>query len=323
MSSCVRIRRQNLPSDAKVLVSVASTTCTRSDSDLLRGSFKPRIQAKSWLACCRSTPWKLAWPQLLKQPPPPTSTLLVTRTRPQQSCTFRRRQRQQTRRGSKLFGRLPGPSVTNQTVSAFEHPNSAAQDEDREDMEFSEPRKSRLSAPQLQAQLSRLTDRTRHRRTCLGNTDSGQLGHGVAGPTIASLGHPGSQDDDSDDMDFSAPRKSQLSAPLQAQLSRLTDRTRLRRLKSTRLSKGAWQQVTRSEDLCHTQVSHKWLYHLDACAGSVLLHHQRAEKTWNQSVDRIRRVPPSWAHSWNMARLAAPPKPRGDTTHAFTLWCAD
>ena len=43
-------------------------------------------------------------------------------------------------------------------------------------------------------------------------------------------------------MDFSAPRKSRLSAPqLQAQLSRLTDRTRLRRLKNT---------------LCHMHVTH-------------------------------------------------------------------
>ena len=75
-------------------------------------------------------------------------------------------------------------------------------------------------------------------------------------------------------MDFSAPQKSRLSAPqLQAQLSRLTDRTRLRSLKSTLLSKGAWLQVTRIEDLCHTQVSHKRLYHLDACAGSVLTPH--------------------------------------------------
>ena len=58
-------------------------------------------------------------------------------------------------------------------------------------------------------------------------------------------------------MDFSAPRKSRLNAPqLQPQLSRLPKR----------LSK----QVTRIEDLCHTQVSHTWLYHLDACAGSVL-----------------------------------------------------
>ena len=68
--------------------------------------------------------------------------------------------------------------------------------------------------------------------------------------------------------------KSRLSAPqLQAQLSRLTDRSRLSRLKDTLLSKVDWQQVTRIEDLCHAQVSHKWLYHLDACAGSVLTPH--------------------------------------------------
>ena len=40
--------------------------------------------------------------------------------------------------------------------------------------------------------------------------------------------------------DSSAPRKSRLSAPqIQAQHSRLTDRSRLRRLKDTLLSKGA------------------------------------------------------------------------------------
>ena len=45
------------------------------------------------------------------------------------------------------------------------------------------------------------------------------------------------------------------------QLSRLSDRTRLRRLKNTLI-----------EDLCHTHVSNNWLY-LDACAGSVLTPH--------------------------------------------------
>ena len=47
------------------------------------------------------------------------------------------------------------------------------------------------------------------------HTVSGQQGPGVAGPTIASLGRPGSasQDDDSDDMDLSVPRKSRLSGP--------------------------------------------------------------------------------------------------------------
>ena len=76
-----------------------------------------------------------------------------------------------------------------------------------------------------------------------------------------------------EDMDFS-PRRSRLSAPqVQAELSRLTDRTRPRRLKSTLLSKEAWQQVTRVEDLCHTHVPNKWHYHLDACAGSVSTPH--------------------------------------------------
>ena len=49
---------------------------------------------------------------------------------------------------------------------------------------------------------------------------------------------------------FAPLRKSHLSAP---QLSLLSDRTRLRRLKH---AKGAWQQVPRIEDPCHTHVSH-------------------------------------------------------------------
>ena len=61
-------------------------------------------------------------------------------------------------------GGLQGPSVTNPTVAALEHHSSASQEEDSDDMDFSARRKSRLSAPQLQAQLSRLTDRTRLRR---------------------------------------------------------------------------------------------------------------------------------------------------------------
>ena len=58
-----------------------------------------------------------------------------------------------------------GPSVTTPTVSELEHPSSASQDEESDDLDFSSaPRKSRRSAPQLQAQLSRLPDRTRLRR---------------------------------------------------------------------------------------------------------------------------------------------------------------
>ena len=80
---------------------------------------------------------------------------------------------------------------------------------------------------------------------------------------------------DVDDMDFSAPQKSQLS--------RLTDRPRLRRLKDTLLSKGDWQQVTRIEDLCHAQVPHKWLLPPGRVRGKSLdtarLHCQRSETT--------------------------------------------
>ena len=75
-------------------------------------------------------------------------------------------------------------------------------------------------------------------------TVGGLQGPSVADPTIASLEHPSSvsQDEDSDDVDFSAPQ-------LQAQLSRLTDQTRLKRLKSTLFSKEAWQQVARMRRL--------------------------------------------------------------------------
>ena len=54
-----------------------------------------------------------------------------------------------------------GPTVTNPTVSEIEQSSSASQDDDDDDVEFiPAPRKSRLSAPQLQAQLPRLSGRT-------------------------------------------------------------------------------------------------------------------------------------------------------------------
>ena len=49
-----------------------------------------------------------------------------------------------------------GTGVTNPTIASLEHPGSASQEEDSDGMDFSAPRKSRLCAPQLQAQLSRL-----------------------------------------------------------------------------------------------------------------------------------------------------------------------
>ena len=98
----------------------------------------------------------------------------------------------------------------------------------------------------------------------------------------SAVEHPNSasQDEDSEDM---APRKSRLSAPkLQAQLSRLTDRIRLRRLKST-----LRQRMTRIEDLCHTHVSHKSLYHLDACVGSVRAPHDYITNVQKRLGNRV------------------------------------
>ena len=93
-------------------------------------------------------------------------------------------------------------------------------------------------------------------------------------PEIEQSGPVSQDDDDDSEPTFAPARTSRLSAPqLQVQLSLLPDRTRLRRLENTLHAKGAWQQVTRMEDFCHTHVSHKWLYHIDACAGSVLAPH--------------------------------------------------
>ena len=127
-------------------------------------------------------------------------------------------------------------------------------------------------------------------------------------------------------MDFSAPRKSQLSAPqLQGQLSRLIDRTRLRWLKSTLLSKGAWQASDKNRRPCHTQASHNWLYHLDACVGSVLPPHDYITNVQKKNsatdfgwvVGSVDAAVSS--QTWNMQKHAAQPKLRGDTTRAFTL----
>ena len=132
-----------------------------------------------------------------------------------------------------------------------------------------------------------------------------------------------SQDDDDDsELTFAPPRKSRLSAPqLQAQLSRLSDRTRLRRL----TNKGAWQQAARREDLCHTHVSHKWLNHLDACAGSVLTPHDCITNVRKRLVNRAwtgfgqRRLCGSLLTlNLSMVKPAAPPAPPGDTTRPFT-----
>ena len=121
-------------------------------------------------------------------------------------------------------------------------------------------------------------------------TISGLQGQVVINPTIASLKHPSSasQEEDSDDMDFSAPRKSLVCAAAPSAAFHDSVIGLVSGACWTLLSKGDWQQVTRVEDLCHAQVSHKWRYHLDACAGSVLRPHhciaQSAEKTRRQNL---------------------------------------
>ena len=44
-------------------------------------------------------------------------------------------------------------------------------------------------------------------------------------------------------------------------------------MKDTLLAKGPRQQVARIEDMCDAHVSHKWLFHVDACAERVLAPH--------------------------------------------------
>ena len=111
--------------------------------------------------------------------------------------------------------------------------------------------------------------------------------------------------------DFSAPRKGRLSAPqLQAQLSQLTDRTRLRRMEDTLLSNGAWQQVIRIEVLCHAQVSRRWLFHLDACADCVLTPHDYITNVQKRLRNRLwecdwQCAAPCWTLSWSMQKLCS------------------
>ena len=57
-----------------------------------------------------------------------------------------------------------GPTVSNPTVLEVEQSGASQDDEDDSELTFAPHRKSRLSAPQLQAQLSRLSDRTQLRR---------------------------------------------------------------------------------------------------------------------------------------------------------------
>ena len=52
-------------------------------------------------------------------------------------------------------------------------------------------------------------------------------------------------------------------------------------LTNTLQAKGAWPQVARIEDLCHTHVSDEWFCDLDACVGNDFL--VNVQKTIGQS----------------------------------------
>ena len=149
----------------------------------------------------------------------------------------------------------------------------------------------------------------------------GHNGPTITNPTIPHVEQTGftSQHDDDAEPTLAPPRRGRLSAPqLQAQLSRLSDRTRLRRSKRTLLAKGARQQVMRPEDVCHTHVSQKWLYHLDVCkqCPNTGRYHQRAEKIGQSEPHRHRRMPSVWIILRRSARArrkpaALPKPPRG------------
>ena len=68
-----------------------------------------------------------------------------------------------------------------------------------------------------------------------------------------------------------APFRPSLTAPhLQKELTRLADCTRLRALESRLRAQANWGQLERLRDLRHPEVSHEWLWHLNARSGTVM-----------------------------------------------------
>ena len=106
----------------------------------------------------------------------------------------------------------------------------------------------------------------------------------VTNPAVPDIEQGGSSSQDGDD-----------SEPTLEKSSRCTT-GRLRRFKHTLHTKSAWQQGPRTEDLCHTHVSHKWLYHPDACAGSAFTPHDNItnvqKKTRQPRLHELWSLPP-------------------------------
>ena len=134
--------------------------------------------------------------------------------------------------------------------------------------------------------ILRVHDHTIHRNSKLQKSTT-RSGSGLSNGTVTELEHPSSAslDDGSDDMDFSSTSQEPTQFAAAPSAAFTSDRTLLRRLKNTLLSKGAWQQGTRIEDLCHTQVALPLRRMCGKCPDAARLHHQRAENTWG--VDRL------------------------------------
>ena len=111
-------------------------------------------------------------------------------------------------------------------------------------------------------------------------------------------------------------RKGLLIAPqLQAQQTGLTDRSKLGRLRLSLQATGAWHQVTMVEDLCNTHVSLKWLSHLDACTGSVLVPYDFVVNVQKRPGNRSNRGEGRLCGTFLDSQL---PKRREGTTLVYT-----
>ena len=143
-------------------------------------------------------------------------------------------------------------------------------------------------------------------------------GPAVVGPTVADVqcADPTLQKDaDGEQITNASARRRRLNAlQLKTQVSRLSDRTKLRRLKHSLQAKRKWQQVVWIEDLCNTHVSHKWLWtHVREVSWrrttlwSMFKTRQGNRSSTGESGSRLCGT--FWIRRWNMERLAALSKP--------------
>ena len=113
-------------------------------------------------------------------------------------------------------------------------------------------------------------------------TVSGLQGPCVANPTIATLEHPSSVSQDEDSTSQRPGRADSVGRSFHDSLIGLVSGAR--RTRSSQRVHGSRSPGLRT---CHAQVSHKWLYHLDACAGSVLTPYDRITHVQKRLGNRI------------------------------------